>query len=309
MSADQALVAARIKLGSDEQESFDKTTAAIFKQSQANAEKKVQTEISFGQQTALLTPQDVQIATQLKTVYNNDIPAALASTQAAALRLNAGIKTVSDTIQNDFSTALVDIMTHTKATGDVWRAFGLQVITAIDQMIVKMLIMEPIMKSLQATMGGPNTGFNILSFLGMGGASGNLAAANSLATGAAPADVAYAFKSGGMVGLEGVPTYVHPAYFEKAPHFDTGGMISDGGVPIIAHPGERVLNRQQTAAYNAGSAAPTVHMGDTYIDASGADAAVVARLQSALAQDQKTRYTQVVQIIQDASNRGMRLHP
>jgi len=227
---------------------------------------------------------------------------------AAALRMNAGIKTVSDTIQNDFSTALVDIMTHTKATGDVWRAFGLQAITVIDQMIVKLLIMGPIMRALEpTTTAGSGFALNIMGALGLGGASFNLAGSNALATGAPLMDLAYAFKSGGMVGMGGTPTYVNPAYFDNAPHFDSGGRITDGGVPIIAHPGEQVLNRQQTAAYNSGgSAAPTVNMGDIHIDASGADPAVVSRLQSTLAQFRKNQYSDTMKIINDASGRGWR---
>ena len=149
----------------------------------------------------------------------------------------------------------------------------------------------------------------ILGMLGMGGASSNLAASNAAATGVSAGNVAYAFSSGGMVGVDGQRTYVHPAYFENAPRMATGGMITDGGVPIIAHPGERILNRQQTAAYNSGHGSSVVNMGDIHIyGVGGADPAVVARIDATLQQFRKTQYSDVVKIVQDASNRGMRLH-
>jgi hypothetical protein len=114
-----------------------------------------------------------------------------------------------------------------------------------------------------------------------------------------------------MVGSLPTYGYVHSAYFDDAPRFDTGGMITDGGVPIIAHPGERVLNRQQTADYNSGAGGGTVNInqGDIHIDASGADPAVVARLQSTLAQFRQNQAADTMKIVNDASSRGWRPHP
>lgn len=116
--------------------------------------------------------------------------------------------------------------------------------------------------------------------------------------------------SGGMVGALSETRRVHSAYFENAPHFSFGGMITDGGVPIIAHPGERILNRQQTKEWNSGGGGSpvTINLGDIHIDASGADPAVVARVQSTLAEFRKNQYADTVKIVQDASNRGLRLH-
>ena len=61
---------------------------------------------------------------------------------------------------------------------------------------------------------------------------------------------------GGIVGVTNFPTsFVHPSYFDHAPHFDTGGVIGGGGVPIIAHPGEGIFSKEQMAAMG-GSSAP-----------------------------------------------------
>ncbi|UPJ55401.1 hypothetical protein [Bradyrhizobium sp. 192] len=53
---------------------------------------KVASQIDFGRQTALLGPEDLQIAQQLRGIYGNDVPAALASSEAAAIRVTNAIK-------------------------------------------------------------------------------------------------------------------------------------------------------------------------------------------------------------------------
>jgi hypothetical protein len=76
----------------------------------ALAKAKIATEISRGTQTAFLSPEDVQIANQLKGIYGNDIPAALNSSQAAALRMNNTLTTINSTIRTgaaSFATTFV----------------------------------------------------------------------------------------------------------------------------------------------------------------------------------------------------------
>jgi hypothetical protein len=162
-------------------------------------------------------------------------------------------------------------------------------------------------------LGGSSGG--ILSLLGLGTGASSGVGANGIGTGgfnsmdaAAGSAASYGMLSGGMVGIDGTLRYVHSAYFENAPRMATGGMITDGGVPIIAHPGERVLNRAQTAAYNSGAGSSVV-MGDIHIyGVGGADPAVVARIDATLQAFRKNQYADTVKIVQDASNRGMRLH-
>jgi hypothetical protein len=59
------------------------------------AKVQVASDISRGTQTAFLSPQDVQIANQLKGIYGNDIPAALQSSEAAALRVNNAMSSMN----------------------------------------------------------------------------------------------------------------------------------------------------------------------------------------------------------------------
>lgn len=62
----------------------------------ALAKAKVASAISRGAQTAFLSPEDVSIANQLKGIYGDDIPRALASSEAAALRFNDAMKSIND---------------------------------------------------------------------------------------------------------------------------------------------------------------------------------------------------------------------
>ncbi len=225
------------------------------------------------------------------------------------MRMNNAMSTVSTTIQGDLSTAMVDIMTHTKATGDVWRSFGLQVITAIDQMIVKMLIMGPIMRALQESMSGAGGGFNFLNMFGIGGAGGG--AGTMGGTGGGLGGL-YAnggvFDNGRVIhpyALGGITSdiLVAPTLFPMA---NGAGLAGEAG-PEAIMPLKRGSDGRLGIS-GAGGGATTVHInqGDIHIDASGADPAVVARLQSTLTQFRKSQYSDTMKIINDASGRGWR---
>jgi hypothetical protein len=82
-----------------------------------------------------------------------------------------------------------------------------------------------------------------------------------------------AFHSGGMVGIDGVSRYVHPAYFDDAPRFHDG--LAPDEFPAILQQGEGVFTPAQMKAMGAG---------DVYnIDARGADRAGLARLEARIA--------------------------
>jgi hypothetical protein len=83
-----------------------------------------------------------------------------------------------------------------------------------------------------------------------------------------------AFHSGGMVGIDGVGRYIHPAYFENAPRFHDGLMPDE--FPAILQQGEGVFTQAQMKAMGGS--------GDVYnIDARGADRAGMARLEARIA--------------------------
>lgn len=96
MSAQQALTAAGIDLGEDEVASFDRITKAVNEATIARERARVADRIKFDRDTLLLSPENVQIAQQLKGLYP-DVATALGSSEAAAMRLNNNLKFVLET--------------------------------------------------------------------------------------------------------------------------------------------------------------------------------------------------------------------
>ncbi|UYO37491.1 hypothetical protein KQX62_12050 [Rhodopseudomonas palustris] len=158
--------------------------------------------------------------------------------------------------------SLVDMTMGTKPASDGFKDMATNIVRALDTMIIKMMIIQPIAKSLQST----------LSELG---GFGGLLGSNSSAGGTvmvgnyAMPTIGYSagYHTGGIVGSE--PTfsrYVHPAYFDDAPRFHSGGIAGDE-VPIIARRGEGVFTQGQMAAMGGGSRAAQVTI-NNYTDAS-----------------------------------------
>jgi hypothetical protein len=287
---------------------FNKQAEAAGGAKQAQAQLTAQQTANFSIQTSLMTGLESQIAAVQHQLHGNDWQAFMNDGLSATMRLADGMKQLSATAQTALSGMATDMRVGLQAGKTAWESFQTAAVNALNKISDKLMQMAIDSLWSKAFGGAGSSGLGgILGMFGLGGASSSLASSNAAATGAAASDLAFAFSSGGMVGIDGTPRYVHPAYFENAPRFDTGGMITDGGVPIIAHPGERVLNRQETSAYNSGGGT-NIRMGDIHIDASGADPAVVVRLQTTLAQFRKNQYADTVKIVQDASSRGMRLH-
>lgn len=210
----------------------------------ALAKARVASSIDFDRKSAFLSQEDVSIAQQLKGIYGNDVPAALNSTYAAGIRVNNAFKQISSAIEGSLTTGLADIVDGTKSVGQGFADMGKLVIRAIEEMIIKITIIQPLMRGLQGAMGG-------LGSFSFGGGGSTGAAASS--TGAAGVGgLGGLYHTGGMVGSE--PTsmrYIHPAYFDNAPKFHTGGIAGDE-VPIIAKRGEGVFTPGQMAALGGG---------------------------------------------------------
>ena len=274
-----------------------------------NLEKiKIDSSIRFGAQTAFLTPEDLQIAQQLKGYFNNDIPAALASSQAAALRLNKTFSDLSTLGRDSLSGFAVDFKNQLTTGAGAWKSFETAGANALNKISDK--LMQMAIDNLWSKAFGGSSG-SILGLLGLGGASSSLASSNAAATGAAASDLKYAFASGGVMTSRGALQLNRYAGGGVA-NSPQMSIFGEGRTPeaYVPLPDGRSIPVNINVPKGAGSSGSpvSIHMGDVHIDASGADPAVVARLQTALAQDRKQRYSDVVKIVQDASNRGMRLH-
>lgn len=142
--------------------------------------------IKFGQRTALLDPQDAAIANQLKGIYP-DVATALASVEAHALRTNDALRGISGTMTSTLTTGLTDILDGTKGVGQGFADMSKTIVRALEEAVIKMTIVAPLMRALQALAGG---------FLG-GGAS----AGGGLLSGIG---ALFGFDSGGYTGPGGV---------------------------------------------------------------------------------------------------------
>jgi hypothetical protein len=138
---------------------------------QALEKAKVAADIKFGRNTALLSQQDVQIATELKGLYP-DVATALSSVEAQGIRVNNALKSVSSSIENAATNDLADFTTGAKTAGQAATDMATQIVRAIEQVIIKLTIVEPLMKSFQSLFSG---GLNLsgLGFNPIAGATGS----------------------------------------------------------------------------------------------------------------------------------------
>lgn len=126
----------------------------LGKSADAAARAAVNSDIKFGQNTAFLSQSDVAIAQKLKPLFGDDVPAALASSQAAAMRLNDAFSTVSSSIENDMVSGLSDIANGSKTVSQGFSEMATSIINDIEKMIIKLEIVDPLMRALQGGIGG-----------------------------------------------------------------------------------------------------------------------------------------------------------
>lgn len=227
---------------------------ALGDATQASAQKTAQDRANFELQTALLGDTDKQIAQMQQQLHGNAWAEFMNDGLAASTRLSSSLKTLSSTIENELVSGLSDIVSGTKSVGQGAADMANAVVKAIEQMIIKIAIIQPMMQALQLGANSLGLGSGIASLIGGGGTS---AAAASVST-ALPTTgldlLAAIHHTGGVVGAAGMPSrYVHSAYFDDAKRMHTGGIVGDE-VPIIAKKGEVVGWPDQLAAAYGGGA-------------------------------------------------------
>lgn len=152
------------------------------KAAQALELAKVASQIDFGAKTAFLGPQDLQIAQQLRGIYGNDVPAALASSEAAALRVNMALKDISDTGRS-VATSFATDFTHALSSGsNAWSSFAQAGTNALNKISDKLLSMA-VDNLWSKAFGGAGSGLlgGLGSFFGLGSSGpGNALPSNAL---------------------------------------------------------------------------------------------------------------------------------
>lgn len=129
--------------------------ATAYRNVIAAAEKaKLASNIKFDSGSAFLSQEDVTIAQTLRSIYGNDIPTALASTEAATMRLNNATRDVANTISGNLTSGIADVIDGTKTAGQAFSDFGRIVVRALTEALIKIAIVGPAMRALQGAFGG-----------------------------------------------------------------------------------------------------------------------------------------------------------
>ncbi|MCK1684241.1 hypothetical protein IVA87_33865 [Bradyrhizobium sp. 147] len=230
---------------------IDEISRAAGAAGEALAKARVASEIKFGAGSAFLTQEDVQIAQQLRGIYGDDIPAAMASSQAAALRLVDANRQVASAISGGLTAAIADSIDGTKTAGQAFGDFAKVALRAIEEVIIKLLVVGPLMRSLQGAFGG----FDLFGGGGSGSAMGTIQVGSQL-----------------------------------FPQFAGGTDYAPGGPAIVGENGPEIVNLPRGAqvipndiARQMGGNGVSVPINIT-MDARGADNAAEARINRQLAE-------------------------
>jgi hypothetical protein len=193
---------------------------------------KVASDINFGKKTAFLSDEDVQVASKLRGIYGDDVPAALNSTEAAAIKTNTALKGISSTMESSVTSGLADILDGTKSVGQGFSDMSRTIIRAIEEAAIKMAIVQPLMAS----------------FGGLFGTGAVSAAAKSpfpgfaKGTPSAPGGIALVGEEGPELvnlpkGAAVYPSHTTRALLRDVPAFADGGIMGSPGAaaPLIGH--------------------------------------------------------------------------
>lgn len=136
---------------------------------EALARARVASETEFGRKTAFLTSEDAQIASQLVKIYGNDIPAAMASAEAAALRAVNGLRQLSDLGQDVNRSMFVEFGQGLRNGQTAWESFANAGVNALGRIADKLMSMAA--DKLWASAFGGSGSSALSNLFGLGGSS------------------------------------------------------------------------------------------------------------------------------------------
>jgi lambda family phage tail tape measure protein len=247
---------------------IDALAASARSAGEALAKAKIDSSIEFQSRTALLAPEDAAIAERLKPLFGNDVPAALASSQAAAMRFNGALKQVSTSISGSLESGLLDLVSGTKSVGDAFRDLGAVVIREVERMIIKLLIVGPLMKGLSGIGGGllggatGGLGGMGLSLLGTGGLFADGGQVRGPGTGRSDSIVARVSNGEFITNAASTAKYLpilKAINADRIPKFADGGLVSAygaGSAPIAANNNALTISAPINVKVEGGSRGP-----------------------------------------------------
>lgn len=187
----------RVPLDEAELARLSEKVARTAQLKQLEQERGLQSNTTFDRQTVFMSTIDMQIAQQLRTIYGDGWKDKMDSSIAGQMRFNDNLKTLKgygdDFISSTGSAItsnLADIAMGTKSASEGFRSLGLSVVRSLEEMLIKMLIVLPIMRAMQSALG---FGANMLT----GGGAGSLA--GQFAGGTLPMANGGAFGSGNII--------------------------------------------------------------------------------------------------------------
>lgn len=133
---------------------IDKVAASAGAAADKLARARLAFQIGQDSQTALLTPQDAAIAKQLSQTLGVSVPEALQSSYAETIRWNDALRGVASTMTSSMTSGLADILDGTKSAGEGFAALGKTIARSLEEAIIKMTIVAPLMRALQGGLGG-----------------------------------------------------------------------------------------------------------------------------------------------------------
>lgn len=232
---------------------------------EALAKARVAADIKFNRNAALLSSEDVQIATQLKGLYP-DVATALGSVEANAIRTNNAMKGLTSALENNLTSGLTDIVSGTKSVSQGFHDMAASILKDIEQVLIKALIVGPLLRSFGLSgVGG---------LLGGGASSGNIVL-------------------GGAGGPGQFTTHAHGNMFANGNviPFAQGGIVDSPTIAPMALFGESgpeaIVPLRRGPDGNLGIASAGGGGGDTHvwnINAAGADSGTVEALKGVVIQ-------------------------
>lgn len=215
---------------------IEEVTEAYGKATEAIERATIAQSIRRGRQTSFLDPQDVQIAEQLRGLYP-DVATALNSVEASALRTNEAMRSIGSTMSSSLTTGLADILDGTKSVSTGFADMSQAIVRALEEAMIKMLIVQPLMRTLSGGLGFADGGL-------VGGAAPVAKADGGYISGpgTATSDSIPARLSNGEFVVRASAVAKHRAVLEainsdRIPRFADGGLVGNAGsgaAPMIA---------------------------------------------------------------------------
>ncbi|MDD1533038.1 MULTISPECIES: hypothetical protein [unclassified Bradyrhizobium] len=215
---------------------IDEVTEAYGKATEAIERASVAQSIRRGGQTALLDPEDVQIAEQLRGLYP-DVTTALNSVEASAMRTNEAMRSIGSTMSSSLTTGLADILDGTKSVSAGFADMAKSIVRALEEAAIKALIVAPIMRTMSGGFGFADGGL-VGGTATVAKASGGYIAGPGTGT----SDSIPARLSNGEFVVRASAVAKHRAVLEainsdRIPRFADGGLVGgvgNGAAPMIA---------------------------------------------------------------------------